>query len=643
MASSRYLNCKLELTASDQAQLSVEGRQFQGSPDLDGLSHRLLEADDPKKYGTLLFEALLPPSGELRRGYYYALSRAEDRRERLRLRLAISPRAPELHAFYWEYLYDSDRDTALACSPDTAFSRYLSLPTPSPPAIRNKPRLLIVLSSPTNLGDYGLAEVDPDELRRSIESKLRSLRDLFDLEIFSDAATPGRIRRKLETGRFHAVHLQCHGRLPEGGPAGLALEREDRRLDFIKEAELSQIFEGNRDLRLVVLMACHSGTRSRRSNPFSGLGPRLVRRNIPAVLAMQERISMDAAAVFIRHFYANLAVSGLIDAAVNEARHQLSLDRATSDWDWGIPALFMRLPDGRIADPRPPTSRDRRRSTSDRTSDAGNHAAGRPVPDLLPYMPDRSDQRHELYDAFRRQCQNPNRPLVGLVLGDELQAQEMFLRRLKEVDLPKLLDLPTDRGVTSYSLGCPEKFGGRRKHQKKLLRTLAERMGSHPLASRDDLHQSLAQIPSPVLVHAHMWLEDCGRHAPALAGGFLDFWRDWLDLPPGQFLLALLFVKYRNRPTRFWEKRRLLRIHQIFESYESNHSGRVHCMTLPELEGVRQMEVEDWARTDAAQFCSVHDLVAEIRSLFRRQQQAAIPMERLAIALAGILGKLNPT
>jgi hypothetical protein len=73
----------------------------------------------------------------------------------------------------------------------------------------------------------------------------------------------------------------------------------------------------------------------------------LVRRGLPAVLAMQYEISDEAAIEFTTSFYRALVANLPIDAAVSEARKAISLAVAGS-LEWGTPALFMRAPDGII-------------------------------------------------------------------------------------------------------------------------------------------------------------------------------------------------------------------------------------------------------------------------------------------------------
>ena len=128
--------------------------------------------------------------------------------------------------------------------------------------------------------------------------------------------------------------------------ARLVLETGDGRASFVDEELFAEVFDGQRDLRLVTLIACHGGASAGR-DPFSGLAPALVRRGVPAVVAMRRQISLDGATRFAEHFYRNLARSAQVDAATNEARLQLYLGESRSP-EWGTPALFMRLAEGRL-------------------------------------------------------------------------------------------------------------------------------------------------------------------------------------------------------------------------------------------------------------------------------------------------------
>ncbi len=363
----KHLDCEIFIAGRDQARLTVAGKDYSGRPALDSeLERRLLEASlDPTAYGRQLFEAIFPDSDDLVTGYRESLAIARRENQRLRLRLHVAITAPQaLNDLRWELLYDPRRGIALSRSSEIAFSRYLGTVLEPVAAVVGRPRLLVVVSSPSDLADYGLPVIDHGQQRRALERALSPLAERLTVDFFTAPATVEGVRDRLVAGEFHALHLQAHGHLDsDRESASLVMEDENRRANFIGEELFSEVFEGRRNLRLVSLIACHGGAPSG-TDPFSGLGRALVRRGVPAVLAMRQQIDLDSAARFAEHFYLNLARSGQIDDAANEARLQMYL-AAPEATDWGTPALFMRLREGRLWVPgtQPPTTP---RSTEDR-------------------------------------------------------------------------------------------------------------------------------------------------------------------------------------------------------------------------------------------------------------------------------------
>ena len=350
VVASEYLDCELFLTGRGQARLSVAGKDYSGRPALDAaLERQLLELDlEPAQYGAHLFQALFPDGDDLLAGYRESLAIAGHESKRLRLRLHVAASAPPaLQDLHWELLYDRRRQIALGHSQEIAFSRYLGVALEPGRAVIGQPRLLVVLSCPRDLADYDLPVVERDTLLRALEQALVPLEGLMAWEFFEGPATIERIRDRLVAGRFHALHLAAHGLLPPDEPtARLVLETGDRRASFIDEKLFSAAFADQESLRLVSLIACNGGAPTGRE-PFSGLAPALVRRGVPAVVAMRRQISLDGATRFTEHFYRNLARSAQVDVAVNEARLQLYLGEPDSP-EWGTPALFMRLAQGRL-------------------------------------------------------------------------------------------------------------------------------------------------------------------------------------------------------------------------------------------------------------------------------------------------------
>ena len=98
--------------------------------------------------------------------------------------------------------------------------------------------------------------------------------------------------------------------------------------------------------QLIVLTACQSAQTSTKS-ALSGLGQMLVDVGIPAVIAMQDDITVLTAQKFSTILYRQLLRHGIVDLAVNEARGTLITE---GRYDAAVPVLFMRLKDGLLWD-----------------------------------------------------------------------------------------------------------------------------------------------------------------------------------------------------------------------------------------------------------------------------------------------------
>jgi len=335
---------------------------------------------DPEKYGLELFHALF--SEPIRRAYDKATGRAEARTEgRLRVRLWIDDDATELHALPWERLYHMHRGqlVPLATSALTPVSRYTGLEIPEPQPITARPiRLLIAISNPRDLPP-GLIPLD---VEREIENLRQALGDLRRGGQVQVTLMPGRsgispeLRARLEDEGYqiqdgvtgleeilrlltgcHVFHFLGHGffqrRGEHGeGTAALYLEKEDGTWDAVKDDDLVPRLAAADPLpHLVFLSACESTKRDADAeHPFVGLGPKLVKAGVPAVVAMQDVVPMALARQLTGDFYRCLLEHGLIDRALNQAR-LLLFEREESDW--AIPVLFMRLEKGQLfaADP----------------------------------------------------------------------------------------------------------------------------------------------------------------------------------------------------------------------------------------------------------------------------------------------------
>lgn len=348
-----YIDSELELSSLASARFTWAGGDYRGKPALDrDLAEQLLELEaEPEAYGLALYEAVFPRNSELREGLREAIAAAEREKSRLRFRLHISLDLPDwAHALYWELLADPDRHLALARSPDTAFSRYLDARRAQGVPAPGRPRLLCVVSAPSNVTERGMAEIRREEVLRSLEASFAALADDVEVEFLEPPATLRRLRERLMDKKgFQLLHFFGHGER-KGGVSALVLEDEQGRVHFVEEKLLAEVFLGVRELRLVTLVACHGGAPST-GDPFSGLAGRLVHRGVPSVIAMRRAVRVESAHLFTQYLYRHIAQTGRADAAVNEGRQQLFLARP-GEIDWSSPVLYSRLSDGRLWLPR---------------------------------------------------------------------------------------------------------------------------------------------------------------------------------------------------------------------------------------------------------------------------------------------------
>jgi CHAT domain len=115
---------------------------------------------------------------------------------------------------------------------------------------------------------------------------------------------------------------------------------------------LVNLFSGNEELatadqvRLVVLHLCEPSPLDFEVT-FERLAPALVRKGIPAVVAMQYPLSGNAAGRFIKKLYEGLAEGRSIEEAVQAARSDLFV-KFEEDRLFGSPVLYMQSVDSQL-------------------------------------------------------------------------------------------------------------------------------------------------------------------------------------------------------------------------------------------------------------------------------------------------------
>jgi hypothetical protein len=293
-----------------------------------------------RQVGDQLFQALF--AGDV--GYCFEASKATARSQSKGLRLKLRIEPPLLQGAPWELLYDGRAAEFLALSRWTPLVRYLAVPQPIQALPARPPlRILGMAASPPDL--------PPIDLQAEQERLADALAPLRRQGLVAIEWLPGQSWRALHSalqgGDWHIFHYVGHAAYDPGAGEGILLLTDDGgTLHPLRSSELARLLHDQPLLRLAVLNAC-DGARGDEQQAFSSLAAALVRRGLPAVIAMQAPITDQAAVEFSHSFYGALAAGLPIDAATGAARQALSLSRPHS-LEWLTPVLYLRAPDGRL-------------------------------------------------------------------------------------------------------------------------------------------------------------------------------------------------------------------------------------------------------------------------------------------------------
>jgi hypothetical protein len=308
-----------------------------------GTVRREVVMDEPEKmvvaeFGAAMFEALF--TGDVQMAFRRSQDSARNDNKGLRVRLRID--AADLSALPWEFLYDEATGDYMCLSSETPLVRYMEF-SRAPEALTVTPpiTLLAMIASPNDRPTLDVQhEID------RVESATKALQDSGLLRIeWMKGSTWRDLQRTLRKDEYHIFHFVGHGGFDAAAGEGvLAFTNESGGSQLLGATEVGSLLADERSLRLVVLNAC-LGAKGNTTDVFSSTSATLVRRGVPAVVAMQYEISDSAAIEFSRSLYEAIADGMPIDAAVGEARKAVRLS-ARNSVEWATPVLHMRSPDG---------------------------------------------------------------------------------------------------------------------------------------------------------------------------------------------------------------------------------------------------------------------------------------------------------
>jgi CHAT domain/Tetratricopeptide repeat len=293
-----------------------------------------------KDVGSRLYNAVF--ADKVRECLRRSIDHAREENAQLRIRLRLSD-CPELANLPWEMLYDQGDDWFIALSNMTPVVRYIQLPDP-PRALRVALplKVLVIRSEPADC-----PELDLEAEWAHVAEALSGLTDARAIA-FTELASPtmADLRRALMRDSFHVLHYMGHGGFDEQNGGVLLFTDQTGHSVPVTAGDLGVLLRDHTSMRLAVLNACE-GARTDPADPFAGVADTLVRRGIPAVVAMQFEFSDDAAIEFAPALYGALAAGLPVDAAVGEARKAVY---TVSPLEWATPVLYLRAADGQLFD-----------------------------------------------------------------------------------------------------------------------------------------------------------------------------------------------------------------------------------------------------------------------------------------------------
>jgi hypothetical protein len=324
---------------------------------LDGEMFRIENPQPPtlaeaKVSGGHIFNAVFQREiyGALRR----SMDKARTNHAHLRLRVNLT-NVPELAALPWEFLFNAQINHFYAQSIDSPVVRYINVGEPSERVTVEGPlRILVMVANVPQLG-----QLDVEKEWQRLNGALAKLVAAGQVEVErlsgnSASALSEHLMQRRDDRPYHVFHFIGHGAYnPSKHESSLlVMDASGQQVRPLSAERLSGMLQDHRSLRLVVLNSCE-GARTDETDSYTGAAQSLIRQaTIPAVIAMQYRITDHAAIDFSYHFYSGLTAGLPIEAALSNGRTAIFAEG--NDVEWATPVLFMRADDGQLFERREP-------------------------------------------------------------------------------------------------------------------------------------------------------------------------------------------------------------------------------------------------------------------------------------------------
>ncbi len=330
----------------------LEGQTVRRSRGL-GQTIETQPASDPPllslvELGQQLYHGLF--QGTLHDSWTCAQAIAQNRQELLQLRLGV--KGKRLSSLPWEVLHAGDRP--IATGTDVVFSRYQPGMNSIPQTQLRKPnqplKILIAIAAPTDQETLQLKrealhlqEELRRENRRSNGNFVKPPTPDIQLTILEQ---PDReqLTQALEQGQYQVFHYAGHSNLGTSGGELYLVSRRTGLTETLNGDDLAGLLVNN-GVQMVVLNSCRGAYQNVQNvsddTAQLNLAEYAVKRGIPGVLAMAERIPDDVALTLTRLLYRNLNQGYPIDLSLSRARQGLISAYGSHQLYWALPILYL--------------------------------------------------------------------------------------------------------------------------------------------------------------------------------------------------------------------------------------------------------------------------------------------------------------
>jgi CHASE2 domain-containing sensor protein len=236
-------------------------------------------------------------------------------------------------------------DCFLSTSIETPVVRYIEL-MQAIHELRVQPPLRMLIAAPEGSGLNATAETE------NLFKAIQGLEKQVTTRLLDKAVTRTAISDALRNEEFHLFHFIGHGEFQNDLPF-LLLDDGRGGNESADHESVGGLFTNHPTMKLVLLNSC-KGAEVSLTEPLIGMASQLVKRGVPAVIAMQYEIGDDQAILFSREFYGALFqrwYKGRVEMAVSHARNSL-LHGFPGDRVVGTPVLFSRAVEGVLFDLR---------------------------------------------------------------------------------------------------------------------------------------------------------------------------------------------------------------------------------------------------------------------------------------------------